>query len=290
MPEPLIAITHSFKKNEAEEMPELLMTFTGHISQPQLTTEERMAKMEKEMTSMRRTMKAQSDLIDELIKNMDYLGKEIDSVSKETTPKKENEPDMPVYGPQLGRRKAYLMSRTKCYNCGEKGHMGKHCPQPQRADRGQTRTQSAVRAEPKPTMTETKPKESFNCYNCGKAGHLARDCIEHFGVNQVSRKCYNCGKYGHLSKDCVEPRRAAKETKEAEVKQSECCEQCEQIGELRLRVREITKESTESRQHVMRVLSDHAKAIQEIVDVLNGESEDSNSDVTSKSDEDGADS
>jgi hypothetical protein len=72
-----------------------------------------------------------------------------------------------------------------CGNCGELGHVRKHCKQEQ--------------AERKKTAPEVQ------CVYCQEIGHRARDCHKE-RINPYA--CRNCKQEGHTSKECPEPRSA----------------------------------------------------------------------------------
>jgi hypothetical protein len=72
-----------------------------------------------------------------------------------------------------------------CGNCGELGHVRKHCKQEQ--------------AERENTAPE------IQCVYCQEVGHRARDCPKE-RVNPYA--CKNCKQEGHNAKECPEPRSA----------------------------------------------------------------------------------
>ncbi|KAH9875643.1 hypothetical protein IAQ61_003107 [Plenodomus lingam] len=72
-----------------------------------------------------------------------------------------------------------------CGNCGELGHVRKHCKQEQ------------------PERQSHQPE--ITCVNCHEIGHRARDCNKE---RLNPHACRNCKKDGHNSKDCPEPRSA----------------------------------------------------------------------------------
>jgi len=72
----------------------------------------------------------------------------------------------------------------KCDNCGEMGHIRKHC---------------------KAEATEPAGRVTITCFNCNGTGHRARDCTEE-RVNH--NLCRNCKQPGHKAADCPEPRSA----------------------------------------------------------------------------------
>jgi len=72
-----------------------------------------------------------------------------------------------------------------CGNCGELGHVRKHCKQEQ--------------AERENTAPE------IQCVYCKENGHRARDCPKE-RINPYA--CKNCKQEGHNSKECPEPRSA----------------------------------------------------------------------------------
>ncbi|KAF5847635.1 hypothetical protein GGP41_000352 [Bipolaris sorokiniana] len=72
-----------------------------------------------------------------------------------------------------------------CGNCGELGHIRKHCKQEQ-------------------VERETHQPE-IQCVNCKEIGHRARDCTKE-RFNPFA--CRNCKQEGHNAKECPEPRSA----------------------------------------------------------------------------------
>jgi len=72
-----------------------------------------------------------------------------------------------------------------CGNCGELGHIRKHCKQEQ------------------PERPSHQPE--ITCVNCKETGHRARDCTK---ARFNPHECRNCHKEGHNSKECPEPRSA----------------------------------------------------------------------------------
>lgn len=72
----------------------------------------------------------------------------------------------------------------KCGNCGELGHIKKHCKE-------------------EPAEVVEGPK--VQCVICNGTGHRARDCTQE-RVDPFA--CRNCKKSGHNSKECPEPRSA----------------------------------------------------------------------------------
>ncbi|KAF1836529.1 hypothetical protein BDW02DRAFT_225408 [Decorospora gaudefroyi] len=72
-----------------------------------------------------------------------------------------------------------------CGNCGELGHVRKHCKQDQ--------------------VEQTKVQPEVVCVYCQGAGHRARDCPND-RINPYA--CKNCKQEGHNAKDCPEPRSA----------------------------------------------------------------------------------
>lgn len=72
-----------------------------------------------------------------------------------------------------------------CSNCGELGHIKKHC------------SQEAVEFEKKTPL--------IVCVYCQEEGHRARDCPKP-RVNLFA--CKNCKQEGHKAADCPEPRSA----------------------------------------------------------------------------------
>lgn len=72
----------------------------------------------------------------------------------------------------------------KCGNCGQMGHIRKHCRE--------------EKVEPAGRVVVT-------CYICNETGHRARDCTQE---RVDPNLCRNCKQPGHNSKECPEPRNA----------------------------------------------------------------------------------
>jgi hypothetical protein len=62
-----------------------------------------------------------------------------------------------------------------CFNCGEKGHISRQCPNPR-----------------------VEMEDRVRCYNCGRVGHMSFDCPE----PRKNKACYNCGSEEHIARDC----------------------------------------------------------------------------------------
>lgn len=64
-----------------------------------------------------------------------------------------------------------------CYECGETGHIARHCPGIGGRYKG------------------------FVCHSCGEDGHIARHCKDKRTRHQRT-VCYACGKEGHIARNC----------------------------------------------------------------------------------------
>lgn len=84
-----------------------------------------------------------------------------------------------------------------CSNCGELGHIKKHCNQ-----------EVVEREKTDPVIT---------CVYCQEEGHRARDCPKE-RINPFA--CKNCKQTGHKAADCTEPRSA----------EGVECRKCNQMG------------------------------------------------------------
>ena len=93
----------------------------------------------------------------------------------------------------------FVMDRgvPMCSNCGELGHIKKHCKE------------EVVEIE--------KTGPSITCVYCQEEGHRARDCNKP-RVNPFA--CKNCKQEGHKAADCPEPRSA----------EGVECRKCNQMG------------------------------------------------------------
>ena len=81
-------------------------------------------------------------------------------------------------------------SGIRCYNCDERGHMQRDCPEPQR------RTPCALCGDLTHQMRAC-PRDV--CFNCGAPGHRVADCT----MPRVTRdRCKRCGYLGHAPWRC----------------------------------------------------------------------------------------
>jgi hypothetical protein len=106
-------------------------------------------------------------------------------------------------------------SKTRCFNCGKKGHSSDGCPKEKGSVTGCFRCGSQEhRSRDCPTATAEADAAKARCYNCGAVGHQASDCTMATG----NLACYLCGKEGHQARYCRSVERAAPTVDEAKVK------------------------------------------------------------------------
>lgn len=69
--------------------------------------------------------------------------------------------------------------QTKCYDCGEIGHIGRDC------------------------LKSSGYPQARACYGCGGTGHIRRDCPQaQGGQSYAGVVCRSCNQPGHIARDC----------------------------------------------------------------------------------------
>ncbi|PHH54275.1 DNA-binding protein HEXBP [Ceratocystis fimbriata CBS 114723] len=120
---------------------------------------------------------------------------------------------------------------SRCYQCGELGHVAKACPQGKRIVQTDEVTCSRCgETGHVPRDCLNAPHERFGCSTCGDRGHIslictrdsskshikchnchmARDCPTSKTDKSRVRTCHNCNDPGHIARECPEPRRQLK--------------------------------------------------------------------------------
>ncbi|KAF9697953.1 hypothetical protein EKO04_004059 [Ascochyta lentis] len=132
-----------------------------------------------------------------------------------------------------------------CSNCGELGHIKKHCKQEQPEHVSMTPAVQCVYCQEEGHRARDCPMERINphaCKNCKQEGHNAKECPEPRSAEGV--ECRKCNETGHFSKDCpnVEARpprtcrncgsedHIAKECDQPRNPDNVTCRNCEKLG------------------------------------------------------------
>jgi len=92
---------------------------------------------------------------------------------------------------------------SKCYECGETGHIAKFCPNSFAVPSAAGGSKKEARHGVERRTTEAEPRVVPTCAYCHKKGHLYRDCFMRakFKYEQKGR-CYTCGDFNHYAYDC----------------------------------------------------------------------------------------
>ncbi|KAH4029336.1 hypothetical protein HBI70_193480 [Parastagonospora nodorum] len=129
-----------------------------------------------------------------------------------------------------------------CGNCGELGHIRKHCKQEVPEEVSVQPGVECVYCKEPGHRARDCPKERINpfaCKNCKQEGHNSKECPEPRSAENV--ECRKCNETGHFSKDCPNVAKrtcrncdsedhVAKECPEPRNPEKQQCRNCEKFG------------------------------------------------------------
>ncbi|XP_071715156.1 uncharacterized protein [Rutidosis leptorrhynchoides] len=143
--------------------------------------------------------------------------------------------DMTVEKADVALSSEGKLSRRKCYNCGEVGHLASTCSKSRAADvANSVKDDNDLTVEKADVALASEGKlRSRKCFNCGEVGHLVSACSKLRGadvansveeVNDMAvetadvalsfegkprrKNCFNCGEVGHIASSCSKLRAA----------------------------------------------------------------------------------
>eukprot|EP00126_Sphaerothecum_destruens_P004940 Sdes_comp18460_c0_seq1m8429 len=104
--------------------------------------------------------------------------------------------------------------QTTCFNCRERGHDVKSCP-------------DLINDNPKVNKVQEALNKAKLCYKCGETGHTTRDCsVPNIPQNSYPfADCFVCKSKGHLSSQCPDNPKGC-------YPKGGCCRRCQSVRHL----------------------------------------------------------